>query len=139
MLILNDFTKNVLAEYIKDMFDAGMTTYGGEFTDRANAIIRRIRGRGFCDFFEHLPVYLNGATQEEIISRLDNARIWILEKPNTDHWGWHAGLEADTTNEQFLEIINNNRQMYGLQQSSYTQSDMARAARLLDDEMQYEI
>ena len=63
----------------------------------------------------------------------------ILEAPNTDRWGWHRGLDKDTTDEQFLEIINNNRQMYGLQKSSYTQSDMAKAARLLDDEMQYEI
>lgn len=139
MIILNDNTKQILAEYIKDMFDAGMTTYGGEFTDRANAIIRRLRGRGFCDFFENLPLYLNGVTLDEIASRLDNARVWILKEPNSDRWGWHMGLESDTTDEQFLQIINDNRKMYGLQASSYTQSEMARAARLLDDEMQYEI
>ncbi|MBR4794359.1 MAG: hypothetical protein IK038_11965 [Bacteroidaceae bacterium] len=138
-MVLNDYTKQIMAEYIKDMFDAGMTTYGGEFTDRANAIHRRIRGRGFCDFFTNLPMYINGATLDEIASRLDNARVWILESTNTDRWIWHTGLPRDTTDERFLEIINNNRQMYGLQQSSYTQSEMARAARLLDDEMQYEI
>jgi hypothetical protein len=138
-MVLNNYKKNILAEFIKDMYDARMTTYSGRFTDRANAIIRRLRGTGFCDFFTDSPLYLNGATQEEIVSDLRGTRVWILEAPNTDRWIWHRALDKDTTDEQFLEIINNNRQMYGLQKSSYTQSEMAKAARLLDDEMQYEI
>lgn len=138
-MVLNDYKKNILAEFIKDMYDARMITYSGEFTDRANAIIHRLRGTGFYKFLTDSPLYLNGATQEEIVSDFRRTRVWILAAPNTDRWIYHMGLDNDTTDEQFLEIINNNRQMYGLQPSSYTQSDMARAARLLDDEMQYEI
>ena len=43
------------------------------------------------------------------------------------------------SDEQFLKLVNNNRKLYGLPESKYTQSEMSRAARLLDDEMQYEI
>ena len=41
--------------------------------------------------------------------------------------------------EEFLKLINTNRKLYGLSESSFSQSEMAKAARLLDDEMQYEI
>lgn len=142
MFDLNDYTKTILAEYIKDMYDADMTTYSGQFTDRANDMHRRWRGRGFCDFFINFPIYLRNATQEHIASQFQyNTRIWISKtnNPRDDRFGWHSSLPDDTTDEQFLEIINSNRKMYGLQLSSYTQSEMAKAARLLDDEMQYEI
>lgn len=141
MLILNDYTKYIMAEYIKDMFDAGMTTYNGEFTEKAKVIHRRIRGCGFSNFFEDSLLYLNNATLDNIISRFNNTSVWILKTPNVQNgkWGWHIGLPNNITDNEFLEIINNNRKIYGLQQSSYTPSEMAKAARLLDDEMQYEI
>lgn len=141
MLILNDYTKHIMAEYIKDMFDAGMTTYNGEFTEKAKIIHRRIRGGGFSNFLEDSLLYLNSATLDNIISRFNNTSVWILKTPNAQNgkWGWHIGLPNDITDNEFLEIINNNRKIYGLQQSSYTPSEMAQAARLLDDEMQYEI
>ena len=142
MFVLNDYTKTIMAEYIKDMYDANMTTYSGEFTDRANDMHRRWRGRGFCDFFTDFPIYLRNATQDHIASQLRNhTKIWISKtnNPRDDRFGWHTGLPENTTDEQFLELINSNRKMYGLQQSVYTQSEMSKAAHLLDDEMQYEI
>lgn len=139
-MILNDYTKHIMAEYIKDMFDAGMTTYVGEFTEKAKVIQRRIRGCGFSNFFEDCPLYLEEATTiEEIVSRL-NGIVWVTKSADgrNGSWYWHTILPA-MNDEQFLELININRKLYGLSESQYTQSEMAKAARLLDDEMQYEI
>ena len=139
-MVLNDYTKHIMAEYIKDMFDAGMTTYVGEFTERAKVIQRRIRGCGFAKFFEDCPLYLEEATTiEEIASRL-NGMVWVTKSADgrDGSWYWHIRLPA-MNDEQFLELININRKLYGLSKSQYTQSEMAKAARLLDDEMQYEI
>ena len=142
MFILNDFTRNVLAEFIKDMFDADMITNIGEFTERAKIIQRRIRGMGFCNFLNDSRLYLTNATSRDyIVSNFFNTIVWILKTPNPQNgkWSWHNGLPYGTTDNEFLEIINNNRKIYGLQQSSYTPSELSKAARLLDDEMQYEI
>lgn len=141
MFVLNDYTRNILAEYVKDMVDADMTTNSGEFTEPANVIHRRIRGRGFCDFITNCPIYLRNADQESIASRLDGVKVWVSRttNPRDDRFGWHTSLPEDTTEEKFLELINACRKLYGLQPSKYTQSEMSKAARLLDDEMQYEI
>lgn len=139
-MVLNDYTKKIMAEYIKDMYDAGYVFKYGAYTDEGNVINRRLRGRGFCDFFENCPLNLEEATTiEEIVSRL-NGMVWVTKSADgrNGSWYWHTRLPA-MNDEQFLELININRKLYGLSESQYTQSEMAKAARLLDDEMQYEI
>ena len=139
-MVLNDYTKQIMAEYVKDMYDAGLVLKYGAYSDAGNVINRRLRGNGFCDFFENCPLNLEQATTvEEIASRLDGI-VWVSksEDGRDGSWYWHSRLPA-MDDEQFLELINNNRKLYRLQQSVYTQSEMAKAARLLDDEMQYEI
>ena len=139
-MVLNDYTKQIMAEYVKDMYDAGLVLKYGAYSDAGKVINRRLRGNGFCDFFENCPLNLEQATTvEEIASRLDGI-VWVSksEDGRDGSWYWHSRLPA-MDDEQFLELINNNRKLYRLQQSVYTQSEMAKAARLLDDEMQYEI
>jgi len=139
-MVLNDYTKKIMAEYIKDMYDAGYVFKYGAYTDAGNVINRRLRGRGFCDFFENCPLNLEEHTTiEEIASRLDGM-VWVTNSTDGHDgtWYWHTRLPR-MDEEQFVELINNNRKLYGLSASQYTQSEMAKAARLLDDEMQYEI
>ena len=139
-MVLNDYTKQIMAEYIKDMYDAGLVLKYGAYSDAGNAINRRLRGRGFCDFFENCPLNLEQATTvEEIASRLEGI-VWVTNSLDgrDGSWYWHTRL-PEMDDDKFLELINNNRKLYRLQQSVYTQSEMSRAARLLDDEMQYEI
>ena len=139
-MVLNDYTKHIMAEYIKDMYDAGLILAYGSYSEAGNVINRGLRGRGFCDFFENCPLNLREATTiEEIVSRLHGA-VWVSNSVDGRYgsWHWHTGLPA-MNDEQFLELINNNRKLYGLSKSKYTQSEMSKAARLLDDEMQYEI
>ena len=137
---LNDYTKHILAEYVKDMYDAGMISNYGAYTEAGNAINRRLRDRGFCDFFRNCPLDLEEATAiEDIASRLDG-EVWVTVSADgrDGSWFWHSRL-TQMSDEQFLELVNNNRKLYGLPESRYTQSEMSKAARLLDDEMQYEI
>ena len=137
---LNDYTKHILAEYVKDMYDAGMISKYGEYTAAGNAVNRRLRGRGFADFFRNCPLNLEEAVAvEDIASRLDG-EVWVTVSVDgrTDSWFWHGRL-IQMSDERFLELVNNNRKLYGLAESKYTQSEMSKAARLLDDEMQYEI
>lgn len=139
-MVLNDYTKLIMAEYIKDMYDAGYVFKYGAYTDAGNVINRRLRGRGFCDFFENCPLNLKEATTiEEIASRLDGM-VWVTNSTDgrDGTWYWHTRLPR-MEDEEFLKLINTNRKLYGLSESQYTQSEMAKAARLLDDEMQYEI
>lgn len=140
-MVLNDYTKHIMAEYIKDMFDAGLILRYGAYSEAGNVINRRLRGRGFCDFFENCPLNLTEATTiEEIVSRLDDANVWVSNSVDGRNgtWYWHTRLPA-MDDDKFLELINTNRKLYRLSESKYTQSEMAKAARLLDDEMQYEI
>lgn len=139
-MVLNDYKKHIMAEYIKDMYDAGFVLKHGAYSDAGNAINRRLRGRGFCDFFENCPLNLEThTTVEEIASRLDGI-VWVTNSVDgrNGSWYWHIRLPA-IDDEKFLDLINTNRKLYGLSESKYTQSEMAQAARLLDDEMQYEI
>lgn len=139
-MVLNDYKKNILAEYVKDMYDAGYVFKYGAYTEEGNAINRRLRGRGFRDFFENCPLNLETATTvEEIASRLDGM-VWVTNSSDghVGTWYWHTRLPR-MEDEEFLKLINTNRKLYGLSESSYSQSEMAKAARLLDDEMQYEI
>ena len=76
-MVLNDYTKQIMAEYIKDMYDAGLVLKHGAYSDAGNAINRRLRGRGFCDFFENCPLNLaENTTVEEIASRLHGI-VWV--------------------------------------------------------------
>ena len=140
---LNDYTKHILAEYIKDMYDAGMISKYGAYTDRANEINRRLYGRGFTHFFMNSALHLDTASETDIVNRLNNGEyysIWLAMDANGQYdWRWHYLLPDDTTDDAFLEIIDNNRKLYGLSKSKYSQSELSKAARLLDDEMQYEI
>lgn len=139
-MVLNDYTKQIMAEYIKDMYDAGLVLKYGAYSEAGNDINRRLRGRGFGDFFENCPLNLETATTvEEIASRLDGM-VWVTksEDGRDGSWYWHTRLPA-MNEDQFLELINTNRKLYGLSESKYTQSELSKAARLLDDEMQYEI
>ena len=140
---LNDYTKHIMAEYIKDMYDAGMISKYGGYTEKANEINRRLPGRnynGFCDLCEAHPLNLEDATSVEVIVSLFNGRVWVTKSVDgrDGSWLWHSRLQQ-MEDEQFLELINNNRKLYGLPESRYSQSEMSKAARLLDDEMQYEI
>ena len=137
---LNDYTKHILAEYVKDMYDAGMISRYGAYTVAGNVINRRLRGRGFGDLFRKCPLNLKEAVDiEDIASRLDGD-VWVtISADGRDKtWFWHGRL-VPMSDEQFLQLVNNNRKLYGLAESKYTQSEMSKAARLLDDEMQYEI
>ena len=137
---LNDYTKHILAEYIKDMYNAGMISKYGAYTEAGNAINRRLCGRGFADFFRNCPLDLEEAVDiEDIVSRLDG-EVWVTVSVDgrIGSWFWHGRL-IQMSDERFLELINNNRKLYGLAESGYSQSEMSKAARLLDDEMQYEI
>ena len=137
---LNDYTKHILAEYVKDMYDAGMISNYGEYTEAGNAVNRRLCGRGFADFFRNCPLNLKVAVDiEDIASRLDG-EVWVTVSVDgrIGSWAWHGRL-IRMSDEWFLELVNNNRKLYGLAESGYSQSEMSKAARLLDDEMQYEI
>ena len=137
---LNDYTKHILAEYVKDMYDAGMISKYGVYTVAGNAINRRLRGRGFAIFFRNCPLNLKEAADiEDIASRLDGD-VWVtISADGRDKtWCWLSRL-VPMTAEEFLQLVNNNRKLYGLAESKYTQSELSKAARLLDDEMQYEI
>lgn len=139
-MVLNDYTKLIMAEYIKDMYDAGLVHKHGDYSDAGNVINRRLRGRGFCDFFENCPLNLEThTTVEEIASRLDGI-VWVTNSVDgrDGSWYWHTRLPA-MEDDKVLELINTNRKLYGLSESQYTQSEMSKAARLLDDEMLYEI
>ena len=137
---LNDYTKHILAEYIKDMYDAGMISRCGDYTIAGNAVNRRLCGRGFANFFKNCPLDLKEAVDiEDIASRLDG-EVWVTVSVDgrIGSWFWHGRL-IQMSDERFLELVNNNRKLYGLAESRYSQSEMSKAARLLDDEMQYEI
>lgn len=136
---LNDYTKHILAEYIKDMYDAGMITKYGAYTDAGNAV-NRLRAQCFADLFRNCFLNLEEATTIEDIVSLFNGEVWVTKSADGrgGSWWWH-GLLPQMGDEQFLELVNNNRKLYGLAESRYSQSEMSRAARLLDDEMQYEI
>lgn len=139
-MVLNDYTKHIMAEYIKDMYDAHLVHKHGDYSEAGNVINRRLRGRGFCDFFENCPLNLEThTTVEEIASRLDGM-VWVTNSVDghDGSWYWHTRLPS-MDDDKVLELINNNRKLYELPESKYTQSEMAKAARLLDDEMQYEI
>ena len=137
---LNDYTKHILAEYVKDMYDAGMISRYGAYTIAGNVINRRVRHGGFADFFRNCPLNLEEAADiEDIASRLDG-EVWVTVSADgrDKTWFWHGRL-VQMSDEQFLQLVNNNRKLYELAESKYTQSEMSKAARLLDDEMQYEI
>lgn len=140
-MVLNDYTKQIMAEYIKDMFDAGMILKYGAYSDAGNVINRRVRGRGFCDFFVNCALNLEATTTiEGIAYHLEGGNVWVSKSDDgrDGSWAWHGRL-PDMDDDKFLELINNNRKIYGLSESKYTQSEMSKAAQLLDDEMQYEI
>lgn len=137
---LNNYTKHILAEYVKDMYDAGMISRYGAYTVAGNVINRRLRGWGFGDLFRKCLLNLKEAVDiEDIASRLDGD-VWVTVSVDgrNDSWCWHSRL-VPMSDEQFLQLINNNRKLYGLSKSKYSQSELSKAARLLDDEMQYEI
>ena len=137
---LNDYTKHILAEYVKDMYNAGMISRYGIYTVAGNVINRRLRGGDFAIFFRKCPLNLEETVDiEDIASRLDGD-VWVTISADgrNGSWCWHRRL-VPMSDEQFLQLINNNRKLYGLAESKYTQSEMSKAARLLDDEMQYEI
>lgn len=137
---LNDYTKHITAEYIKDMYNAGMISEYGVYTIAGNAVNRRLCGRGFADFFRNCPLNLEETVDiEDIASRLDG-EVWVTVSVDgrIGSWFWHGRL-IQMSDKRFLELVNNNRKLYGLAESGYSQSEMSRAARLLDDEMQYEI
>ena len=137
---LNDYTKHILAEYVKDMYDAGMISRHGVYTIAGNAANHRLFRAGFVDFFRNCPLNLEEAVDiEDIASRLDG-EVWVTISADgrIGSWFWHGRL-IQMSDERFLELVNNNRKLYGLAESRYSQSEMSKAARLLDDEMQYEI
>ena len=131
---LNDYTKHILAEYIKDMYDAGMISRYGDYTIAGNAVNRRLCGSGFGDFFKNCPLNLEEAVDiEDIASRLDG-EVWVTVSVDgrIGSWFWHGRL-VQMSDERFLELVNNNRKLYGLAESRYSQSEMSKAARRLDD------
>lgn len=138
---LNDYTKHILAEYVKDMYDADMISNYGKYTEAGNAINSRLHGNDFADFFRYCLLDLEKAiTIEDIASRLDGGEVWVTKsiEGRDGSWCW-SGRLPQMGDEQFLDLVNNNRKLYGLAESKYTQSELSKAARLLDDEMQYEI
>ena len=137
---LNDYTKHILAEYVKDMYDAGMISRNGAYTAAGNDVNRYRRGRGFANFFINCPLNLEEAVDiKDIASRLGGG-VWVTVSADgrDKTWFWHSRL-VQMSDEQFLQLVNNNRKLYGLAESRYSQPEISRAARLLDDEMQYEI
>ena len=92
---LNDYTKHILAEYIKDMYNAGMISKYGDYTEAGNAINRRLRGGGgFAYFFRKCPLNLKEAVDiEDIASRLDGD-VWVTVSVDgrNDSWCWHRRL-----------------------------------------------
>ena len=137
---LNEYKTRILAEYIKDMYDAGMISRYGAYTEKANEINCRLRGDDFGNLFINCFLNLEEATTIEDIVSLFNGEVWVTKSADgrDGSWWWH-GLLPQMGDERFLELVNNNRKLYGLQKSGYSQSEMSKAARLLDDEMQYEI
>ena len=137
---LNDYTRHIIAEYIKDMYDAGMITKYGAYTDAGNDINYRLRDDGFADLFRNCFLNLEEATTIEDIVSLFNGEVWVTKSTDghDGSWWWHGNM-PQMGDEQFLELVNNNRKLYGLAESRYSQSELSKAARLLDDEMQYEI
>ena len=122
------------------MYDAGMISKYGAYTIAGNDVNRRVRHGGFDDFFRNCPLNLEEAvTVEDIASRLDG-EVWVTVSADgrNGSWFWHGRL-IQMSDERFLQLVNNNRKLYGLQKSGYSQSEMSKTARLLDDEMQYEI
>lgn len=112
----------------------------GDYTIAGNVVNRRLCGRSFGNFFRNCPLDLKEAVDiEDIVSRLDGD-VWIIVSVDgrIGSWFWHGRL-VQMTDEEFLQLVNNNRKLYGLAESRYSQSEMSKAARLLDDEMQYEI
>ena len=140
---LNEYKTRLLAEYVKDMYTAGMISKYGAYTEMANEINRRLYGRGFTYFFINSVLRLDTTSETDIVNRLNDGEyygIWLSKDASGQYdWCWHYGLPDDTTDDAFLQLVNNNRKLYGLAESKYTQSEMSKAARLLDDEMQYEI
>ena len=140
---LNEYKTRILAEYIKDMYTASMISKYGAYTEKANEINRRLYGRGFSNFFMNSMLHLDTASETAIVNRLNDGEhygIWLTEAASGQSgWCWHYLLPDDITDDVFLELVNNNRKLYGLSESKYSQSEMSKAARLLDDEMQYEI
>ena len=137
---LNEYKARILAEYIKDMYDAGMISRYGDYTIAGNDVNRRVRDGGFAALFRNCPLDLEDTADiEDIASRLDG-EVWVTVSVDgrDKTWFWHSRL-IQMSDERFLELVNNNRKLYGLQKSGYSQSEMSKAARLLDDEMQYEI
>lgn len=136
---LNEYKTRILAEYVKDMYDAGMISNYGSYTDRANEMC----GCCFTHFFVNGMLHLDTASETDIVNRLNDGEyygIWLTSAASGQYdWCWHYNLPDDTTDDAFLEIIDNNRKLYGLSKSKYSQSELSKAARLLDDEMQYEI
>ena len=137
---LNDYTKHILAEYVKDMYDAGMISRYGAYTIAGNAVNRRLCGRGFADFFRNCLLDLEETVDIEDIVYLLDGEVWVTVSVDgrIGSWFWHGRL-VQMGDDRFLELVNNNRKLYGLAESRYSQSEMSKAARLLDDEMQYEI
>ena len=140
---LNEYKTRLLAEYVKDMYTAGMISKYGAYTEMAKEINRRLYGRGFTYFFMNSVLRLDTASETDIVNRLNDREyyyIWLSKDASGQYdWCWHYGLPDDTTDDAFLQLVNNNRKLYGLAESRYSQSEMSKAARLLDDEMQYEI
>ena len=124
------------------MYDAGMISRYGAYTIAGNVINRRVRRDGFGDFFRfrNYPLNLEETVDiEDIASRFDG-EVWVTVSADgrDKTWFWHGRL-VQMSDEQFLQLVNNNRKLYGLAESKYSQSELSKAARLLDDEMQYEI
>ena len=140
---LNEYKTRLLAEYVKDMYTAGMISKYGAYTEMANEINRRLHGRGFTYFFMNCVLRLDTASETDIVNRLNDREyyyIWLSKDASGQYdWCWHYVLPDDTTDDAFLQLVNNNRKLYGLAESRYSQSEMSKAARLLDAEMQYEI
>ena len=140
---LNEYKTRLLAEYVKDMYTAGMISRYGAYTEKANEINRRLYGRNFNNLFVNSVLRLDTASETDIVHRLNDSEyygIWLAKDASGQYdWCWHYGLPDDTTDDAFLELVNNNRKLYGLPKSRYSQSELSKAARLLDDEMQYEI
>ena len=122
------------------MYDAGTISRYGSYTVAGNDVNRRVRGRGFCDLFESCPLDLETDIVEEIAYHLDGGKVWVTDSVDgrDGSWCWHTRL-PEMNEDEFLELVNNNRKLYGLAESKYTQSELSKATRLLDDEMQYEI
>ena len=101
---LNDYTKHILAEYVKDMYDADMISRYGDYMIAGNAVNRRLCGRGFANFFRNCPLNLEEAVDiEDIASRLDG-EVWVTVSVDgrIGSWFWHGRL-VQMGDERFLE------------------------------------